>query len=436
MTDEIIGALTRVDGLHVVARRSVFSFKGTNVDVREVGSRLGEGAVLEGSVRKSGNMLRISVQLVNVESGANLWSERYNREMEDVFAIQEEIAEAIVSSRAVRQLGQVPGQTPTVRRHTRNIDAYNLYLKGRFYWNKRTAEALYTAIDHFENAIGLDPDYALAYAGLADCHNILGYYGTNAPAATFPKAKANAVKAIELDKTLAEAHTSLAFATLLYDWDWSSAEQSFIRALSLDPGYATAHHWYAEYLTFVSRMKEAVGVARGLVALDPLSPIILTLVGWVRFYERNYDEAIAVLEEVMQIDRDFVPGLLWLGLAQERKQNLEYAVTALKHAVEVEGDNPAALSALGRVLTSAGNRPESRILLQRLRDNAAKRHVPAYHLAALHAALGETDEALRQLEEAQRQRDPWLLFLRIDPVWDALREDPGFAEMVRRVGLP
>jgi len=436
MTDEIISALTRVEGLRVVARSSVFAFKGRNVDVREVGSRLDVGAVLEGSVRKADNMLRIAVQLVDVAGGANLWSERYNRKMQDVFAIQEEIAEAIVGSQAVRRLGREGGRAPAVRRHTRNLEAYHLYLKGRFHWNKRTAEELGSAIDYFEQAIARDPVYALAYAGLADCHNVIGYYGAEAPAATFPRAKANAIKAIELDETLAEAHTSLAFATLLYDWDWSSAEQGFVRAVALDPDYSTAHHWYAEYLTFVGRMEEAVAVARTLLVLDPLSPIILTLVGWVHFYERDYDSAIEVLESVLQLDRDFVPARLWLGLSHERRGSSDVATTILQRAVEVEGDNPSLLSALGRVLAVSGDPEGAGKLLQRLRDRAAKCHVPAYHIAALHAALGETDEALRCLEEAQRQRDLWLLFLRIDPVWDALREDPGFVEMVRRVGLP
>ena len=436
MTDEIIGALTRVDGLRVVARSSVFAFKGRHVDAREVGSRLDVGAVLEGSVRKAGNMLRIAVQLVDVAGGANLWSERYNREMEDVFAIQEEIAEAIVGSQAVRQLGREHHRAPAVRRHTRNLEAYNLYLKGRYHWNKRTAEELRAAIDYFEQAIARDPAYALAYAGLADCHNVIGYYGAEAPAATFPKARVNAVKAIDLDGTLAEAHTSLAFATLLYDWDWSSAEQGFLRALTLNPDYSTAHHWYAEYLTFVGRMEEAVDHARKLLVLDPLSPIILTLVGWVHFYEREYDMAIEVLEGVLDLDRDFVPARLWLGLSHERKGSRDVATSILQRAVEVEGDNPSLLSALGRVLAVSDDTEGARQLLQRLRDRAAKRHVPAYHIAALHAALGETGEALRCLEEAQRQRDLWLLFLRIDPVWDALREDLRFGEMVRRVGLP
>jgi serine/threonine protein kinase/tetratricopeptide (TPR) repeat protein len=436
MTDEIIGALTRVEGLRVVARSTVFSFKGRKMDVREAGNQLGVGVVLEGSVRKVGNMLRIAVQLVNVDSGANLWSERYNRELEDVFAIQEDIAEAIVSSQAVRHLRHDSDRATTARRHTRNIEAYNLYLKGRFHWNKRTTDALHTAVEYFENAISLDPAYALAYAGLADCQIILGYYGTEAPAAIFPKAKANAVKAISLDKTLAEAHTSLAFVTLLYDWDWSSAERCFTRALTLDPGYPTAHHWYAEYLTFVGRMDEAVDIAKGLVALDPLSPIILTLVGWVHFYKRDYDAAIDILEDVLRLDDDFVPGRLWLGLSQEKIQSCDVAATTLKRAVEIESDNPAVLSALGRILAACGNPDKARTYLQQLRDNSAKRHVPAYHIAALHAALGETEETFCYLEEAHRQRDPWLLFLRIDPVWDALREESGFIEMVRRVGLP
>jgi len=436
MTDEIISALTRVEGLRVVARSSAFTFKGRNMGARDVGNSLRVGVVLEGSVRKAGNMLRIGVQLVDVASGSNLWSETYNRELKDVFAIQADIAEVIVGSQAVRQLGHEGHRAPAVRKHTRNLEAYNLYLKGRFHWNKRTVEELHTAIGYFGQAIVRDPAYSLAFAGLADCNTVIGYYGAEAPAAAFPKAKANAIRAIELDDTLAEAHTSLAFATLLYDWDWSSAEQSFKRALALNPDYSTAHHWYAEYLTFVGRVEEAVEIARKLLVLDPLSPIIITLVGWVHFYERDYDRAIETLESVLQLDRDFIPARLWLGLSHERKGNFQVATTVLQRAVEVEGDSPGVLSALGRVLASSGQSGETRRLLQRLQDRAAQTYVPAYHIAALHATLGETGEMLRCLEEAQRQRDLWLLFLRIDPVWDGVRNDPGFVEIVRQVGLP
>jgi tetratricopeptide (TPR) repeat protein len=335
----------------------------------------------------------------------------------------------------VRQLGRKES-APRVRRHTSDIEAYNLYLKGRFHWNKRTRGELRTAIGYFEQAIARDPAYAIAYAGLADCHNVLGFYGAEAPAATFPKAKLNAVKAIELDDTLAEAHTSLAFATLLYDWDWSSAEQAFLRALALNPDYSTAHHWYAEYLTFVGRVEEAMEVARNILSLDPLSPIIHTLVGWVHFYARDYDRAIEVLEGTLALDRDFVPALLWLGLSQERKGSFERAAATLQRAVDLEGEGPTVSSGLGRVLAVSGDGAGARVQLERLLERAARTYVPAYHIAALHAALGRTEEMLRCLEEALRQRDLWLLFLRIDPVWDSVREDAGFAEIVRRVGLP
>jgi len=434
VAEEIINALTRVEGLHVVARTSSFAFKGRNIDIREVGYKLNVNAVLEGSVRKSGSMLRIAVQLISVADGYQLWSEQYDREVEDIFAVQDEIALAIVNAQAVQLMGRQGA--PLIRRHTSNVEAYTLYLKGRFHWNKRTEEEIQRGIEYFELSIREDPSYALAYAGLADCFNILGYYCVLSPQETFPKARANAVKALELDDSLAEAHTSLAFATLLYDWDWSSAETGFQRALALNPDYATAHHWYAEQLALMGRTDEAIGVALRVLAFDPLSLIINTLVGWIHYYAHDFDKAATKLEEVLELEPDFIPAHLWLGLAQQQIGKLDVAMGSLQRAIDLSKGNPLMWSALGRTYAAAGKTGEVRAVLDLLEEQFDRAYVPPYHIAAIHSAVGQADEAFAWLHTARERHDHWLLFLKVDPTWDDWRSDPRLKELMRQVGLP
>jgi serine/threonine-protein kinase len=434
IAEEIINALTRVEGLHVVARSSSFAFKGKNVDIREIGRKLNVRAVLEGSVRKSGATLRISAQLVSVVDGYQLWSEQYDREVGDIFVVQDEIALAIVNTHAVQLMGRQGAPSP--RRHTRNVAAYTQYLKGRFHWNKRTEEDMQRGIECFERSIRKDPSYALAYAGLADCFNIQGYYCALSPQETFPKAKANAVQALEIDDSLAEAHTSLAFPTLLYDWDWSSAERGFQRALALSPEYSTAHHWYSEQLALMGRMDEAIDVAKRVLALDPLSLIINTLVGWVHYYARDYDKAIAKLEEVLELEPDFIPAHLWLGLAQQQIGRIDAMVERLQKAIDLSDGSPLMWSALGRAYAAAGKSADVQAVLDLLEDQSGSAYVPPYHIAGIHAAAGRPDEAFGWLERALERRDHWVLFLKVDPTWDDLRPDPRFADLTRRIGLP
>ena len=434
VAEEIINALTRVEGLHVVARTSSFAFKGRNIDIREIGSKLNVNTVLEGSVRKSGNMLRIAVQLISVADGYQLWSEKYDREVEDIFAIQDEIALAIVNTQAVQLMGRQ--EAPLTRRHTSNVEAYTLYLKGRFHWNKRSEEEIHRGIEHFELSIRKDSRYALAYAGLADCFNILGYYCAQSPQETFPKARANAVKALELDDTLAEAHTSLAFATLLYDWDWSSAETGFQRALALNPDYATAHHWYAEQLALMGRTDEATDIARRVLAFDPLSLIINTLMGWVHYYAHDFDKAATKLEEVLELEPDFVPAHLWLGLARQQIGKLDAAMESLQRAIDLSGGNPLMWSALGRTYAAAGKTGEVQAVLDLLDEQSDRTYVPPYHIAAIHSAAGHVDEAFAWLNTARERHDHWLLFLKVDPTWDDWRSDARLVDLMHQVGLP
>jgi TolB-like protein/Tfp pilus assembly protein PilF len=433
MAEEIINALTKVEGLRVVARTSTFGFKGQNVDLRQVGRRLNVGAILEGSVRKMANRLRVSAELIDVSNGYQLWTERFDRDLEDVFAVQDEISQAIVDTLRVKLVDEP--EAGLVRRHTENLEAYALYLKGRFFWNKRTEESLQRGVELFEQAIEKDLDYALAYAGLADSYIILGYYGALPPQRTFPLAKSAAERALMLDDTLAEASTSLAFATLLYDWDWSAAESGFRRALALNPDYATARHWYAEFLAFRGRIDEALEESRRALANDPLSPILNVLVGWTQYYARRYEESTETLGQTLELDPDMVPALLWLGLACAGRSMYEEAIDSLERAVELSDRSPLPLALLAQTLAAAGRPPEAEKLLGELGRISEKVYVPPYHIAAILAAGGESAKAIRSLERAVERRDMWCLFMAVDPVWDGIRENPRFTELSHRIGL-
>jgi serine/threonine-protein kinase len=354
--------------------------------------------------------------------------------MRDVFAVQDEIAQAIVEATNVKLVS--PGNTPIVRKPTQDVEAYSLYLKGRFHWNKRTDDDLRRSIDCFEQAIARDPGYALALSGLADSYNVLGYYSFMPPKEAFPAAIAHSVRALEIDDSLAEAHTSLAFATMLHEWDWSSAEQAFLRALGICPRYPTAQHWYSEYLAFQGRMNEGLVMAEAALENDPLSLIINTIVGWMYYYVRDFERAAAKLQEVLDLEAAFIPAHLWLGLAHSRLRRSEEAITVLRRGAELAGGNPVYLSALGCACAAADRAEEAEGQLDRLEGMSEGFHVPAYHIAALHAALGRSGDAFVTLERAYRERDMWMVFLGIDPVWDGMREEKRFEALLLRVGLP
>ncbi|MFQ5738625.1 MAG: protein kinase [Acidobacteriota bacterium] len=433
LAEELIGALTKIKRLHVVARTSAFSFKGTNQDVRQIGNRLNVKTVLEGSVRKAGNKLRIAVQLVDVASGYHLWSEQYECEMKDIFAIQDEITLAVVGNLRVELLGEE--QQAIVKRQTQDLQAYHHFLKGRYLWNKRTPANLQKGIEQFQRAIETDPGYAAAFAGLADSYNILGFYSTLPPKDAFPKAKAAARKALEIDGTLSEAHTSLAFTKLLYDWDWKSAGKTFKRALELKPGYATAHHWYAEYLMLKGRVEAAVSEAEQALQYDPLSLIINTLVGWTFYYARRYDQAIDRLRKTLELDSSFVPANFWLGLAYAQKLAFERAVAAMQRAVSDSEGSGIMLAALGAIYAIAGERAEAQVVLDELEEVARRAYVPPYYTAAVHTGLQDNDGAFACLHEALDERSHWMIYLKVDPLLDPLRPDPRFGDLLRRTGL-
>jgi len=433
MADELINALTKLGGLHVAARTSAFQFKGKNVDIRTIGEELNVSTVLEGSVRKAGNTLRITAQLINVADGYHLWSETYERQLEDVFAIQEDISRSIVNALKVKL---VSGEdAPIVKRYTHDLEAYNLYLKGRYHWNKRTEEGLQKGLDYFQQAIERDPTYALAYAGLADSYIVLVDWGFLPPRDAHPKARAAAMKALEIESTLGEARNSLAYVRFIYDWNWVEAETEFKRALELNPNYATAHQWYAEYLAAMGRFDEAVAEIKRAQELDPLSLIISAVGGWVFYTARQYDQAIEQCVKTLEMDPDFYQAHLYLRWIYEQKGMYDEAFKEWETTMALEGTNTEALAALRHAYSVSGMKGIYRWWVEKLKDDLKSRYVDALLFAEAYTALGEKDHAFQWLVKAYEQRSSWNVFLKAHPYLDSLRSDPRFTALLKKVGL-
>jgi len=433
ITDELINALAKIEGLHVVSRTSVFQFKGKASDVRKIGEQLNVESVLEGSVRKAGHRLRITAQLAKAADGYHLWSGTYEREMKDVFSIQEEISRAIVSALRVPLAGE-PGRR-LVEGATANLEAYNLYLKGRYNWNQRTQGGLNRSIGFFEQAIAAEPAYAAAWAGLADSYALLASYGESPPREAMPKAKAAAEKALQLDSTLAQAHVSLGFVRSFYDWDWKGAEREYRRAIELNPGYATAHHWYSGCLRAMGRVDEALAEIQRAQQLDPLSLAIGRDLGRAFRSRRQPERAIEQFRKVLELDPSFPSGYVHLGMAYEDQGSYQEALAAFLKARALPGSNPLTTGALGHCYAASGQPEEARKLLKELEGLARQRYVSAISRALIYIGLGEKDGAFQWLEKACQEHDPWLGWLNADPIFDRLRADSRFPNLLKKVRL-
>ncbi|MDT5059729.1 MAG: eukaryotic-like serine/threonine-protein kinase [Acidobacteriota bacterium] len=431
ITESIINTLSQLPGLKVMARATVFRYKGKEVDIEEVRRDLNVRAVMTGRVLQFGDQLIIKIELVDTADGSQLWGEQYKRLAADIFEVQEEISKEISEKLRIKLTGEE--KKLLVKRYTDNTEAYRLYLKGRFCLSKMTKEALGNAIKHFQQAIDTDPDYALAYAGLADA-----YYGLSSnhlpPVEAMPKARAAAEKALEIDDTLAEAHASLGLVKAFYDWDWASAEDEYKRAIELNPGYASTHHWYGWYLALMGRLNEAIAEIKQASELDPLSLEINTDLGLSFLFARQYDRAIEQFEKAMEMDPNFIWAHFFMGWAYEQKGNYEGAVAEFQKARQLD-DSPLILAALGHTYVMAGRRDEALRVLAEMKELAERRHVSSYHFAIIHAALGERDEAFEWLEKTYEARSEALVWLKVDPRLDTLRTDPRFIDLQRRVGL-
>jgi len=433
MTEEIMNALSAVASLRVASRTSSFAFKGATQDIRTIGEKLRVRTVLEGSVRRADTKLRITAQLINVADGFHLWSRTYEREMKDVFAIQDEIARAIVSALTVKLAGGTSG--PLVEPHTDNVDAYALYLKARYFWRRKSASGLKKCIEYLEQAIALDAGYSQAHAALADSYIIQGYYNYLPPKDVFPRAKAAAEAAVLIDDGLAEAHTARACVCLLYDWDWPGAERGFQLAIRLKERYPTAHFWYACYLWAMGRTTDGVEEASRAQALAPLSLVVNANLGWALYFGRRYDEAIAQCRKALELDPHYLMTYAVLGQACAAASRHKEAISALQSAVNYSPGLPFTAAALAYAYATAGKRREARRVLQDLKQRSDADYVPPFCVALVYAGLGDRDQAFAWLDRAYEERSHWLAYLKVWPLFDDLRSDARFTALLGRVGL-
>jgi serine/threonine protein kinase len=436
LAEELINALTQIEDLKVIARTSAFSFKDKNVNVRDIGRELDVGSILEGSVRKAGNRLRITAQLVDTARGHHLWSERYDRELNDVFAIQDEITMAIVERLKPKLLGIEKERL--AKRQTVDLEAYNLCLRGRWFWIKLTDEALRKAIECFEQAIERSPGYAPAYAGLADAYTNLPLFSYWDPAETFPKAKEATQRALEIDDTLAEPHSSLGWIKTFYDWDWENAEKGFKRAITLNPSYALAHNRYAMYLYLMTRFEDALEEIGKALELDPLSIVINNNIGEILLAAGQYDQAEEAFKRAIEMDPAYTRARLSIVRVYLQKSMYAEAMEEIEKQESLSrGFDPLYESFAGIVDVLMGKRVEGERRLDDLLKRSTETYVPPSFISGLYFALGEKDKGFKWLDKAYEKRDPFLSLLKVNPVLKAfdLQTDPRYIALLKKMGL-
>lgn len=425
ISEAMINALSRLKDLRVPARTSSFFFKEKKSDIQEIGRMLKVENVLEGSVQVAGDMLRITAELISVKDGYRLWSDKFDRRLEDVFAIQDEIAREIVKALKVRLLGEEEVQLG--KKYTENIEAYNFYLRGRYFWNKRTEEEVNKAVEYFKKAIERDPRYALAYAGLADSYIIYGSWHFLSPNESFPESKKAAIKALEIDPLLAEAHNALAFDTFAYDWDWQGAEKGFKRALELNPNYAVGRQFYSEYLGAMGRFDEALTEIRRAQELDPLSLMISAVAGKIYFFAGKYDKAIEQLQKTLETGPDFRPAHIYLGETYLKTGMYINALLELKIADD--------LPRIGFAYAMRGKTADAYQVLKELVEQSQHKYVSQSRLAAIYFALGENDQGFGWLERAYEERDYLLSQIKVSISFDSIRLTPRFKALLKKMNL-
>jgi serine/threonine protein kinase/tetratricopeptide (TPR) repeat protein len=433
LAESLIYRLSQLPNLKVIPTSSVFHYKGKEIDPVKVGQELGVNAVLSGRMVQRGDQLTISAELVDVRNNRLLWGEQYDRKMSDLLQTQREIAREIVDKLRLKVSGQEKG---LAKHYTESNEAYQLYLKGRFYWNKRTSDANKKSIEYFNQAIEKDPSFVLAYAGLADCYVVPA--NQLPPREAMPKAKAAAKRALELDDSLAEAHTSLARVLATYDWDWAGAEKEYKRAIELNPQYAIAHQWYGGWFEAKGQHSEAIAERKLALELDPLSLIINFELGLAFYYAHDYDNAIEQFQKTLELDPNPPPIRQFLPAAYEQKGMYADAIAGFKKATPLGAGREWSfnMAGLGHVYAVSGQKDEARKVLDELKQLSGQQYVPAPSIALVYAGLGEKDQAFVWLEKGLAERSFQMQWLKVEPRWDNLRSDPRFAELVRRIGLP
>jgi len=434
MTEALIGNLAQIGALRVISRTSVMRYKSTRAPLIEIARALRVDAIVEGTVARAGTRVRINAQLIEAATDRHLWAHSYEHDLDDVLALQAEVARAIADEIRVRLTPRESERLSSAR----PVDpaAYDAYLRGRFQWNRRNAESLRRSVELFEQAIAVDPTYALAWTGLADSYNILGDMNAVAPTTTGPRAKAAARRALELDPQLAEAHTSLAFQHMFNDWDWVAAEREFRHAIELQPSYATAHQWFGEFLTMSGRFDEAEAEARLAGELDPLSTVMAVSHADVLYFSRKFDQALTVLYGTLDVDPTFVQLHTDLGRLCTQMGRHDEAITSFLTGARLNGVEPDTVPGLAYAYAMAGREADARRMLAVLEERRKERFVSPHALAVVHVALGDHDRAFEWLGRAIAERDTALVWIRIHPRLDPLRTDPRFEDLLRRAGVP
>jgi len=432
MADALITKLSNLRQVIVLPTAAVRKYTSLTQDPIAAGNELNVDSVLDGSVQKLDKRIRVTVRLIRIQDGSSLWAETFDENFTDIFTVQDSISQRVVGALAVRL--STPEREQIGKRYTESREAYQLYQKGRYFWNKRTVDGLLKSIDFLEQAVKKDPNYALAYAGLADSYIAATNFNVLQAKEVSPKAKQAALTALKIDNTLAEAHTALAFSTILFDWNWRDSEPDFRRAIDLSPNYGPAHQWYAVSLVSAGRFREAMAEAEKAQQAEPLSLPINAGMGWVSFLSRNYDRTIEECNKTIEMDASFAPAYVYRGMAYEQKGMLNQAIADLETARRLQ-ERPSILGALGHAYAMSGQKAKARTLLRELKQSPTQREFPPYQLALIDVGLGENDEAIQLLEQAHAERYPWLIHLNAEPRLDPLRSDPRFKNLVRQVGL-
>jgi len=440
--DEFLGLgiadalIMRLSGLKLVRVRpttAVLKYAESNQDPWQAGSELNVDTLLDGVYQRHGDQVRVSVQLIRVKDATTLWAAKFDESFTNIFAIQDSISEQVARALELKLSGEERRQLR--KNYTDNPEALQAYIKGRYFWNKRTAKDLRKGIEYARQAIEIDPTYAPAYVGLADCYNLLAGHGGLPPMENFPKAKAAALRALEIDETLAEAYSSLGFVQYRFDWNWSEAEENFRRAIELKPNYPTAHHWYGESLLPQGRFEESIAEMKRALELDPLSLPINTDLAQSFFFSRRYDHCDEQIQKTLELDQNFARARIIAGMSAEQRGLYQEAVMMFRKAAELSDNNPLALSGLGHTLATAGSSVEARQILEQLLRLSERQYVSPYNLAVVYLGLGEKELVYEQLERAFQHRDVWLVWIKVSPLFDSLRSDARFAELLRHVGL-
>ena len=431
LTEELISSVSRTQGLRVIARTTVMKYKGTSKPVSEIGRELRVGNILEGSVRKAGQRVRINVELVDPSDEEPKWSEQYDREISDIFAIQSDIAKRVAEALRLQILGTAAAET-----HTHNPDAYVAHLRGRQSWNSRTEAGIKQAIGFFQKALEEDDKFARAYSGLADCYSTLALLEFIPPSEAYPKAKDAVGKALSLDPMLAEAHTSLGLIRFQYDWDWKGAEEEFNEALRINPSYAPAHHFFADYLKAMGRFDEALAEIGKAQELDPLNLAINTGVGHVLYLSKQYDRSIEQYKKAVDLDPNFTLTHIWFGRPYLEKGMYKEAISELETAVRLSGEGTLALAMLGHGLASAGKKEDAQKILDQLIERSKTRYVPSYWVAVVYNGFKEKEQVLKWLHRAYDERSSWLVWCNVEPRFGWLRSDPEFKSLMDSMRFP